>query len=308
MGSSPFDNIYPWSEMKIVNISDDGTIINKDEEGFSFNNPSVMVYIPEFWYRAYKDEKNNKWTWEISSVELNGFKKHPGSGRYISRYHIANTVSSTSTWPDFKITYDAIINKQFNCPNIELLDINTWSAVQLLYLIEFANFNSREMLGMGISGRGAQQGNTDMSIYHTLKANNTSNMYRYIEDPFSNVLDYVHGICVIDNIINIGMIGNSSNKIYVSNIPGDSGIISNFAYDENYDWLFIPCEIIKFSELNETYVTNGCLLNSNGIIAVGGCEYSYSGIGGIFGIASYPYQTLRHVKLVGTRSMYCNQN
>lgn len=53
--SSDFDNVYPWSEMKRCNLSDDGVVTayygdsNFSETG---SNGQVMVEIPKFYYKT----------------------------------------------------------------------------------------------------------------------------------------------------------------------------------------------------------------------------------------------------------------
>ena len=82
-GSSPFDDILPWRGMKMYSVS-----------GMRQPGADVVVNIPEFYYMAFKDKAHHRWIWAISPTEQEGFKLHPGSGRYVGRYHTSKGARS----------------------------------------------------------------------------------------------------------------------------------------------------------------------------------------------------------------------
>jgi len=60
------------------------------------------------------------------------------------------------------------------------IDLKTWSAIQMLYLVEFANWHSQDQLGTGQNtGSIKATGATTGAAYHTLKRSGASNMYRW---------------------------------------------------------------------------------------------------------------------------------
>lgn len=192
-GSSPFDNIQPWAGMKRYNIIDGVVSYSEDDAGFSMTDYDTVVYIPEFWYRVEKDTTKKRWTWAISPTAQSGFTKHPGSGRYLGRYHTTGTSSAIGVKSGVNpLASTSITNFSTYAANKGakwfLMDIATWSALQMLYLVEFANFDSQTVLGTGNnSGSVKATGITDDAVYHTLKVSGNSNQYRWIENPFSNL-------------------------------------------------------------------------------------------------------------------------
>ena len=265
-GSSPFDLIMPWAGMEVYNIMPDGTKIKKGASGFSFTDNDVMVYIPEFYYMAQKDETNSKWTWAISPTAQQGFTKHPGSGRYVGRYHTTGTSSAVGC----KSGVNPLVNTtQTNFRTYHknkgdgwyMLDLASWSAIQMLYLVEFANFDSQTMLGGGWNtGAVGAVGGTDSATYCTVKATGAHNQYRWIEDPFSNVLDWIDGFIGSTSAIYVGtdnsvFDGTTTTlaKIGSLKLPS-SNEITNFGYDDVASWAFIPSASVK----NTNYNTYTC--------------------------------------------------
>ena len=166
-GTSPFDNLMPWAGMKRKTIGTD-----------------EMVYIPKFYYRVEDDQANSKIRWQITEKPKDGFSLHPGSGRYISRYHVSDGYASVSgAMPIGDMTRaEARTNSHAKGDNWWLNDVATWSAIQLLYRVEFADWNSQSTLGYGqTSGAIVATGETDSAIYHTIQRSSKSNQYRWIE-------------------------------------------------------------------------------------------------------------------------------
>ncbi len=86
-GSSPFDSYAPWNGMKMCNLDSSGTVKAwKGDTAFAIGAPWTMVFVPEF-YVAYRESGTKKYFY-ISEKEIRDFSKHPGSGKYIGRYHI----------------------------------------------------------------------------------------------------------------------------------------------------------------------------------------------------------------------------
>lgn len=304
-GSSPFDNIAPWSGMEIY-VDVNGTP-QKYAAGMSLTTNDVLVKIPEFYYKAKKDTAKQMWTWAISPTAKTGYEKHPGSGRYVGRYHTGGSSSGVysrsgvsplvnTSQTNFR-TYSA--NKGTGW---HMMDMATWSAIQLLYLVEFADFDSQTVLGKGWNtGSIGTMGGTDSAAYHTVKATGAHNQYRWIEDPFSNCYDWIDGF-----------VGSNSTDTYAAakdsyagghedltalgfKLPS-SGAIHGFGYSDAAPWAFIP-DTASGSDYT-TYVCDRVRSNSSLYPAfVGGgyydnagcgffCVYAYnsaSGTGGLLG-------------------------
>jgi len=256
-GSSPFDRLYPWSDMKRYNVLSDGTVIPDTDSRFDQTNNDTVVWIPPFYYKAVKDTENNTWTWEISPVEENGFSLHPGSGKYIGRYHTSGSASGVYTksgilpYTNKSLkNYRTYSNSKTNGSGWRMLDFATWSAVQWLYLVEFADFDSQTVLGTGWdTGDMGAMGGTDAAVYHTIKVSKAHNQYRWIEDPYSNAREYIDGIINFGGLIYTAALnfytGDRSQLPYTGISMGTSGLIKGFGFSYGNSWAFIPDETIS---------------------------------------------------------------
>lgn len=286
-GSSQFDNIQPWAGMKEVNILSDGTVIEKSDSRFSYTENDVMVWIPEFWYKTEKNTGTTRWTWAISPTAKTGYSKHPGSGVYVSKYHTTGTQSAmgskSGVSPLANLTRANFRSgSKAKGSNWEMLDLATWSAIQMLYLVEFASFDSETVLGTGWNtGSVGTVGGTDNAVYHTVKVNGAHNSYRYIEDPYSNMRDWVDGFVASDKVSYVGTDSDS----YSDTTTGltNTGItlpisneIKGFGYSESADWAFIPDDSVSNTNYN-TYVCDRVYSNSGvRVLYVGGDYYAFA--------------------------------
>ena len=215
--SSPVDNIMPWSGMRRVTDA----------------NAGELVEIPKFYYKWTRD--GIKMKLQISMSAFDGSHVSPahadrgdGIGErdyvYVGRYHCSsyNYKSITGYTPKVNITRATARTAIHNLgSNIWQFDYAMWWTVNMLYLVEFANWNSQAMIGYG-RGNGSStenSGASDTMPYHTgtIKSNRTTYgvgiQYRYIEDWWANVLDWVDGIYYSGlNVYNIANPANFSDS------------------------------------------------------------------------------------------------
>jgi len=280
VGTSQFDNIMPWAGMKRYNIVDNN-VISEDDEGFR-TDVDTMVYIPEFYFKAEKDEVNHKWRWYVRSTPADGFARHPGSGRYIGRYHTSEKYMSVSNvMPIGNITFPtARANSHAKGERWWMMDAATWGAVQLLYLVEFADFDAQKTLGVGQNTSATvNTGATDTARYHTQCINGTaSNQYRWIENPFTNTVTMCDGIMLdAEYKLHIGTDNNVFNG--TAGVLGDSGVtvpvfsgfkyVGGFGYSEKFPWAFLPDTFVDSAENvpDAWYLSSSARLNG---MTVGG--------------------------------------
>ena len=299
-GTSPFDNILPWSGMKRETIGTD-----------------EMVYIPKFYFKAEDDQANSKMRWWISAEPMDGFTLHPGSGRYISRYHVdsayASVSGSTPIGGKTRATYRQNIHAKGD--NWWLNDVATWSALQILYLVEFADWNSQVVLGYGqTSGATVATGETEGAAYHTINRSNKSNQYRWIENPYSNIRDFLDGTVHENHRVYVST--NNATFADTSSEYTDTGLsvptsggtfIKKLAISEAAPWMFIPSE---GGGSATTYVTDYSIGNGSSgdktTCRVTGGKSSYSAQWGLFlydmnDVASFTAAD------VGARSIYITE-
>ena len=184
-GSSPFDNIMPWAGMEVVNDATGGK----------------LVKIPKFWYKWTKTGSTLKL--QIANTAQSGFHVSPAHADhdykgerdyvYVGAYMSSNTYKSETNKTRYKTTIKTArtaiygldtTNRQYN-----LWDYAMLCTLQMLYLVEYANWNFDATVGKG-GYTAYNTGQTDAMTYHTgttatTRSSNAANVrYRYIEDPW----------------------------------------------------------------------------------------------------------------------------
>lgn len=185
-GSSPFDAYAPWSGMQKTTM-----------------DSNVMVFIPVF-YVAQK-RSGTKQYFYVSDKVKTGFTKHPGSGKYVGRYHMNSSGKSVSgNGPYANITRATARNKAKSLGSkYHLYDFATYCAIIFLYIVEFADWDCQSKIGHGYVSDGntnITSGFTDGMTYHTGRTSGTDGLtavqYRWIENLWGNVCQWVDGFNV----------------------------------------------------------------------------------------------------------------
>lgn len=213
-GTSPFDKYMPWKGMEEYNIVNGTVGVKQGEQGFSRAN-DTMVFIPEFYYRVIDDASGKKRYFYVASKKASGFEKHPGSGRYVGRYNTASGyVSKTGMTPLTKITRATARTKSMaKGSGWYQYDYASWCAIGLLYIVEYADWDTQSKIGNGYSSGSSviSSGGTDSMTYHTGRASGTDGatavQYRHIENLWGNVFEWVDGV------------NFSGSKVYVCTDP-----------------------------------------------------------------------------------------
>ena len=179
--------------------------------------------IPKFWYKWTKSGSGLKL--QIADKETDGFHVSPahadrGDGKgerdivYIGRYHCNtnNYKSQSGVKPKANITRSTARTSIHNLgSNIWQSDIQMRMTIWMLYLVEFADWNSQKTIGKGCGNNSATEnmGYTDSMPYHTgttLASRDSYGLgtqYRYIEGPWDNVFDWGDGCYYNSNGLNI---------------------------------------------------------------------------------------------------------
>lgn len=185
-GSSPFDAYAPWSGMQKTTM-----------------DSNVMVFIPVF-YVAQK-RSGTKQYFYVSDKVKTGFTKHPGSGKYVGRYHMNSSSKSVSgNGPYANITRATARSKAKGLGSkYHLYDFATYCAIIFLYIVEFADWDCQSKIGRGYVSDGntnITSGFTDGMTYHTGRTSGTDGLtavqYRWIENLWGNVCQWVDGFNV----------------------------------------------------------------------------------------------------------------
>ena len=289
---SPFDDLMPWSGIERVSNSAAGE----------------LVKIPKFWYKTTFSGSTFKL--QIADGEADGFSVAPafmdrGDGKgerdfaYVGRYHCSssNYKSATGVTPKVNITRDAART------GIKALGSGIWQwdyamliTIQMLYLVEYANWNVQATIGGGCSQTSASSsavfncGGTDSMPYHTgtVSANHADYgdcQYRYIENLWGNCYDWCDGIYFsaanVYAIKNPANFSDTANGTLVAQRPTSSGYISALAKSSasGFDWFYYPSAV---AGADGTYIPDYCGYSASGVVLCVGGSYGQVPDRGLF--------------------------
>lgn len=295
-GSSPFDTIAPWKDMEEYNIISNAVSYKKGDANFSRTANDTVVYIPEFYYKVVNDASGSKRYFYIANGPKTGFTKHPGSGRYVGKYNTgASYVSKSGIAPLANITRaTARTNSANKGANWWQYDYATYCAIWLLYLVEFADWNSQAKIGKGYEGSSVSfvqsTGKCDTMTYHTGRAAGTDGatqvMYRWIEGLWGNQRQWVDGANFSDRAAYIctdnSKFADDTSANYTAagvTLPS-SGYIKQLGYSSTFDWAFLP----STNGGSETTYISDYVYSGTGWrpLYVGGYYFETAGNGGLF--------------------------
>ena len=309
-----FSDFYPWSEMKLCNVADDGkTIIyigDKDEFGEELfkrdgTNGQVMVKIPKFYYKhTYNDTTGEHRFWATDGPAA-GFALHPAFIRagaekdyvFIGAYEAwiddNGKLASISGKPpttnkkiaDFRAA--AQVRRTETNKGWNQLDVQTISAVQLLYLVENANTNCQTAIGKGVVDLGWTNGEyravvtggcDDLGgasgMVDSGENGKKSVSYRGIENLWGNVWAFVDGININDHVPSV------DGTVAGFTLSSDNGWVSNFAYSTAGDWLLMPGAVV--SNESDSYVPDYYYQTPDERVALVGGYWNSGTIAGLF--------------------------
>ena len=288
---SPFDNLQPWAGM-----------VKSERTG------GTMVAIPKFWYLL--EQSGSGMSIKIADRKVAGYSVSPahmdrGDGHgerdvvYIGRYHCNSSYKSGTGSPRVNMTRSSAR------ANIHSIGSAIWQCdfamrftLWMLYIVEFADWNSQAKIGYGCSPSSSDftMGYTDSMPYHTgtnqsSRATYGGTQYRNIEGLWDNVWDWCDG-CYNDGnglniVLNPSKFSDSSNGTAVG-VPSN-GWPSAFKVKTNGGFpMFIPTSA---SGNDATYSCDCWYFDSSyPCLYVGGC-YSHDSSYGLFYV---DYSTASH--------------
>lgn len=284
-GASPFDTLMPWA----------GMVRSTDA------NAGEVVAIPKYWYRINKD--GNTLSIEIADGAKDGFSVSPahmdrGDGKgerdivYVGRYHCGTgdsagtTVGSVSgklpqvqgTRAQFREAIHALGD------NVWQFDYATYWTIAMLYLVEFANWDSQAMIGYGC-GNGDEavaSGYTDSMTYHT--GTNLSSrasygngvQYRWIEGLWDNVADWIDGYyqdnLAVNIVLNPAEFSDTEGGAAIGNVTENFGWVTNWTVPsaDGYSWAMLPSAFDKDSQTAAGTCDYSGFLSSGVVLIFGG--------------------------------------
>lgn len=178
---------------------------------------NVMVEIPKFWYKYENVGGVHKWS--ISDAAQTGYEVHPAfirggvekSFRYYCAYQgytlSTKLISGSGRVPTASKTRATFRTEAAaNGTGWSQIDWNLLIAVQLLYLVEYANFNTQAMLGQGITSGGtytAVTGSSNSLGNASSPSTNTNTQfmsYRGIENWYGQIYKFIDGVNINERV------------------------------------------------------------------------------------------------------------
>lgn len=286
-GSSPFDTIMPWAGMV---VEDDATA-------------GKLVKIPKYWFKWTRSGNGMKL--QISNGPEAGFHVSPahadrGDGKgerdyvYVGRYHCNTSYKSQAgSQPAASMTRAQARSNIHNLGSTYWqYDFAMYWTIMMLYLVEYANWNSQATIGYGCSPSSQKfnMGATDAMIYHTgtSAASRTtygSVQYRHIEGLWDNVYDWCDGIrfsgSTVYCIANPAGFSDTSGGTNVGTRATSSGWISGWTNPtaDGFEYALYPNAV---SGSETTYVCDYCYYNASGVVLFVGGNYGQNQNHGAF--------------------------
>jgi hypothetical protein len=302
--SSPFDNIQPWA----------GMVRSTDA------NAGEVVAIPKFYYKmGYASgttglkiqiaPASNGAQWASDSgyhVSPAHMDRGDGAGErdvvYVGRYKCASDYKSkTGVTPKVNTTR-ATFRSGIHAlgTGIWQWDYATLVTIWMLYLVEFADWNSQAKIGAGCSANTSAEsavfnmGGTDTIPYHTGTVSSSigatvygANQYRHIEMLWGNCFDFLDGIYLSNSGSDINIImdpsyfSDTTGGTFVGNTLKSEGFGSSFVISSvsGFDWMMFP---YAKSGSNSTYICDFENFSNSGVIIRQGGYFDGSPTYGLF--------------------------
>ena len=150
-----FDYIYPWSDITsyIYNTTTNEVVAEYGDINYNPDGSlgEVFTRIPSFYWKRWRDD-----TYEyisISASKLEGYIKSEqfSVGRYTTSYINSKMSSRSGQVPEVNRNITSFRTESRKLGNnIAILDYH-YFLIQMLYLVEYADYNSQLMLGNGMT-------------------------------------------------------------------------------------------------------------------------------------------------------------
>lgn len=245
VGYSDFNNIMPWKGMVRETLS----------------TGDVMVYIPTFWYQRWQADGYEYI--RISPKKQSKFSKHPGSNRYFGAY-LTSTDNMSKSGTKIRVSkyaYQVENLARDKGKGWHEIDIHILSAIQMLFIVEFATNNSQETVGKGWTTGSASSNISDIVLNGT--CDNVANLtgrasgtdgktvvvYRGIESLWGTIVKDINGlnisptkyyICTDPDKYEYDTTTNYDALSYVMPTGYPYRTITQMGYDERYPWIMLP--------------------------------------------------------------------
>lgn len=294
-----FDSIYPWSDIISYNYDVKGQRITAyyGDPTFKFDgsNGDVFTKIPEFYYKRTRDSQYEYIY--ICRNKLDGYIKSEQFS--IARYTMSGSSSRVYSRSGYApLTNVNITNFRTYARNLGVgfgqLDWH-YFIIQMLYLVEYADYNSQKKLGPGYTNSshtgpinsggcnflGMKSGSVDGT-------DNTSMIYRGIEDIYGNIWQFVDGIninnyktyiCYDSDKYAVDTFSGSYKPLSFTNSSVTNSYVKKLGFDPNHPLVSMATEVGGSSD---TYISDNYWCAGEKRIALVGGDWYLSSLCGLW--------------------------
>ena len=309
-GVSDFDGKPIYKDIKVCNVVNRAVVAYEGDAGFKRDgtNGDVMVEIPKFYYKVTDDGTNR--TYEISNTALDGFNVAPrhapcddfpnGLNKiYVGAYEVSAAYKSISgaaplvseTLPAFRTGFTG------RGAGYHMMDWATQFEIQILYLVEFATWNSQLVVGNGnvsttaAIATGGSDSVTGLTGCSDMSSSALAVKYRGMENLWGNVLEWRDGINFDDSTIYICINPSKYASDTATNYTklgytkaASNGYISALGVDTSMPWAQISTGVAGSVS---TYLCDYYWQNSGWCVAFVGGHWAGGSNAGLFCLHSY---------------------
>jgi hypothetical protein len=267
--------IDPADPDNIGEVVNTATYTTGDPADYTGGHGQVMVEIPKFYWK-YEEPIPNIYQWFVSPIKADiKFEVHPSfitdgvTKDYIYMSAFEGTVDTNDLSTGKLRSISGVqpdTSTQLGSTNARITGFRTFAqargtgwqiqtywatnALQVLYSVEYANFDSQTTIGQGIVNKASGSGNQSENTGATISLGNTSGAasgtnglvsisYRGVENFWGNILKWVDGINIInreafvanENFTSITFGGTMpSGYTFVGSLATSSGFVSNIQF------------------------------------------------------------------------------
>lgn len=201
----------------IGEVVNTGSYTTGGTANYTGSHGQVMVEIPKFWWKT-DEPSTGQYQWRIAVDEFDGYNVHPAfitngvtkDYIYMSAFEAGldgtKLTSVSGVQPDVDKTIDTFRTYSQN-RGTGWQQQTYWGthSLQLLYLIEYADFNSQTTIGRGVADYDLYAAGTPLNTGDTISLGNASGAasgtdgfssisYRGVENIYGNVPSFIDGL------------------------------------------------------------------------------------------------------------------
>ena len=278
--------IDPTDPTKIGEVVNTGTYTTGGTANYTGSHGQVMVEIPKFWWKT-DEPTSDQYQWRISDAAQTGYDVHPAfitdgvtkDYIYISAFegnvssNVMRSISGVQPSTNTNVSGGTINNfrtyAQARGTGWQMQTYWGTHALQMLYLIEYADFDTQTTIGRGYVDAAVGSGNGSINTGATISLGNASGAasgtdglsaisYRGVENFWGNIWKFTDGLNINNREAFVAN-ENFASDVYtvsytsVGSLATSDGFVSDIQFPH-----FLATEVSgsSTSHLHDNYLQN----------------------------------------------------